>query len=124
MATLFRGYSTYGKRHGPFTLKDYDLAKQDITNHFYTRKGERLMNPNFGSIIWNLLFEPLDEGVIDTIKEDCQRIINLDPRFELDETRTFEHEHSLSVQLRLRYVPANKLEVLELTFDKQIEEAV
>ena len=124
MATLFRGYSTYGKRHGPFILKDYELAKQDITNHFYTRKGERLMNPNFGSIIWNLLFEPLDEGVIDTIKEDCQRIVNLDPRFELDETRTFEHEHSLSVQLRLRYVPANKLEVLKLTFDKQIEEAV
>ena len=124
MATLFRGYSTYGKRHGPFTLKDYDLAKQDITYHFYTRKGARLMNPNFGSIIWDLLFEPLDESVIDTITEDCQRIVNLDPRFELDETRTFEHEHSLSVQLRLRYVPANKLEVLELTFDKQIEEAV
>ena len=34
-----------------FSITDIELIKQDLFNHFYTRQGERLMNPTYGTII-------------------------------------------------------------------------
>jgi phage baseplate assembly protein W len=56
--TTYRGLSTLGQNK-KFRLTDIELVKRDLLNHFQIRKGEKLMNPNFGSIIWNMLFEPL-----------------------------------------------------------------
>ena len=50
MAT-FIGFSTDGKTKPPFSLVDLDLVKQDILNQLKTSKGERVMRPNYGSII-------------------------------------------------------------------------
>ncbi len=55
MAT-FIGYSSVDRKFGNFTLKDVELAKRDLLNHFYTRKGERLGEPEFGSIIQDMVF--------------------------------------------------------------------
>ena len=50
----YKGFSTVaGVKSNQ--LYDLDIIKQDLINHFYTRKGERVMNPDFGSIIWDLL---------------------------------------------------------------------
>ena len=58
MAVLFKGFSTVDKNRAPYTLTDTNLIKRDLLNHFYTKKGERVMRPNFGSIIWDMLMEP------------------------------------------------------------------
>ena len=62
MATIYKGFSTIN-RSKKFRTTDIDLVKQDLINHFSIRKGEKLMNPNFGSIVWSLLFEPMDEHI-------------------------------------------------------------
>jgi phage baseplate assembly protein W len=36
-------------------------AKDNLINLIMTKKGERVLNPNFGCDIWNLLFEPIDD---------------------------------------------------------------
>ena len=51
MATIFKGFSTVDKIRAPYSLFDQELIKRDLLNEFHTRKGERLMKPNFGSII-------------------------------------------------------------------------
>ena len=58
--TLFKGFSTV---QGPKTRKlhDIELAKQDLKNHFHTKRGERVMKPSFGSMIWQLMFEPWND---------------------------------------------------------------
>ena len=56
---MSKGFSTVSLDTENFSLYDLDLIKQDLINHFYVRQGERLMNPTFGTIIWDLLFEPL-----------------------------------------------------------------
>ena len=62
MAIIYKGFSTYN-RNKKFSITDLDLIKQDLFNHFNIRRGEKLMNPNFGTIVWDLLFEPLTEEV-------------------------------------------------------------
>ena len=80
---LFKGYSSVGKKIGSTQLFDLNLAKQDLMNHFYTRRGERLMEPTFGSIIPTLLFNPISNETEDLIVQDAQEIVDLDPRFTL-----------------------------------------
>ena len=47
----FQGFSTKTNQFFPDRLYDIDLAKQDLLNEIYTRKGERVMEPQFGSIV-------------------------------------------------------------------------
>ena len=54
-AFTYKGFSSQETKSN-FKLYDIDLVKQDIINHFYIRKGEKLMNPDFGTVIWDLLF--------------------------------------------------------------------
>ena len=57
----FQGFSTKTNQFYPQRLYDIELAKQDLLNEIYTRKGERVMEPEFGSIVWELLFDPIGE---------------------------------------------------------------
>ena len=44
--------------------RDESAIKQAIVNLLLTNKGERLMNPRYGSDIRSFLFEPLDLSLI------------------------------------------------------------
>ena len=52
----FKGFSSIGQTWGKLKIYDLDLAKRDLLNELYTRKGERLMAPQFGCIVWDVLF--------------------------------------------------------------------
>ena len=50
--------------------RDASAIKQAIVNLLLTNKGERLMNPDYGSDIRSYLFEPLDYGTASQIKRN------------------------------------------------------
>ena len=77
LSKTYRGVSSVGNPAGSFVLYDLALIKQDIINHFHVRQGERLERPEFGSIIWDLLFDPLTEDVKALIVQNVTQIINL-----------------------------------------------
>jgi phage baseplate assembly protein W len=66
--TTYRGISTI-QRAKKFSLTDFDLVKQDLINHFHIRKGQKLMDPNFGTIIWDMLYEPYTERSLHMIQD-------------------------------------------------------
>ena len=115
--TTYFGFSTYN-RIRKFNLTDFELVKQDLFNHFSIRKGEKLMNPKFGTIIWDLLFEPLTEEVRDLIVEDIKNVVNYDPRLQADDVVITEYDHGIQVELELRYVLTNESATLALQFDR------
>jgi phage baseplate assembly protein W len=119
MAT-FIGFSTDGKLKPPFNLVDLDLVKQDILNQLKTSKGERVMRPEYGSIIKESLMSPLDELTIRDIEDDCRRIVKSDPRVDLITMNVNTLEHTLRVEMYLQYKADLTEDVLIAEFDLEL----
>ena len=117
MAIIYKGFSTYN-RNKKFSITDLDLIKQDLFNHFNIRRGEKLMNPNFGTIVWDLLFEPLTEEVKKALSDDVRKIVNLDPRISVELIKIDQYEHGLAISLDLRAVQTNEIETMILAFNR------
>jgi len=105
-----------GRRTGTNTLEDKELAKRDLLNHFYTRKGERLGEPEFGSILPELVFEQLDQLTIRRADEDVRTIIGLDPRWNLIDYVIDTEQHDLVINVQLEYVSDLSREELVLRY--------
>jgi phage baseplate assembly protein W len=118
MAIMYRGFSTIGRTR-KFRLTDFELVKQDLINHFYIRKGEKLMNPDFGTIIWNVIHEPLTEDLKSVIVTDIKTIASYDPRLSIDNVVVTEYDQGIQIELQLRYLKTNQTNLLNLQFDNQ-----
>ncbi len=116
--SIYRGFSTIGMAK-QFRLTDFELVKQDLINNFYIRKGEKLMNPNVGTIIWNVLYEPFTDDLKRVITADITAIAGNDPRLSIDNVIVTEYETGLKIQLELRYLQTNQVNLLNLQFDNQ-----
>lgn len=117
--TRYKGFSTIDK-FKKFRVTDLDLIKRDLLNHFSIRKGEKLMNPEFGSIIWNTLFEPMTADVKAIIVEDIQRVVSYDPRVRIDNVLVDQFDYGLQIQLELTFLPDNLSDVLAIQFNRDL----
>lgn len=114
----YRGISTVDNIGNNFVKYDLALIKQDIINHFHIRQGEKLENPEFGTIIWDVLFEPLTDSLKEAIIKNVTDIINYDPRVSVDNVTIQTFESGIQIECALTYLPYNISESLRLTFDE------
>lgn len=108
--TYYKGISfNQYEKNKDILLKDVDIVKQDILNYIFTRRGERVMMPTYGSRIPDLLFEPMDDETLATIEEDVIEIINYDPRVEPInyEIEPLYDEKIVNIKIELFYVELN-----------------
>lgn len=115
---LFKGFSTVGRDFEDIALYDYELVRADLLNHFNIRKGEKLENPEVGTIIWDSIFEPNTQATSDAIIADVRSIIEQDPRVELESVDVDYFEHGLQVTMSVLYRQLNVQEQLSLNFDE------
>jgi len=114
----YKGFSSMSQDTASFSLYDLALIKQDLLNHFHIRKGERLEQPNFGTIIWDMIFEPLTDDTKQAIINDVESIINYDPRIRAQEVVITEYESGIIIECTLVYLPYYIIESLQLQFDQ------
>ena len=118
----YSGFSTVNPlSQKNFRLTDHELIKQDLLNSINTRRGTRLMLPREGCIVWELLFEPLTEQVVNQITENFTYIINADPRVSLKniDVTALEDENFLLVDIELLYVDTDQTDTMKVLFDRQ-----
>lgn len=119
---IYKGFSTVGKNRPPFIETDIELIKIDLMNHINTRKGERFMRPNFGSIIHELIMDPLDFMTKEAILNDLNEIIRSEPRVELLSPIIIEElDYGVRVEIELFFNQYDKSEILLMDFKRDLQ---
>jgi|TARA_Y100000289_G_scaffold57466_1_gene61912 phage baseplate assembly protein W len=114
---IYRGFASNNPNARNGVLYDADIIKQDIYNHFMTARGERVMMPEFGSVIWDYLYEPLDEQTKEIMLEDAKEIVGQDPRVELLEADISGFESGVIINLKLNILPQNMVQQMMIEFN-------
>jgi phage baseplate assembly protein W len=115
--TIYRGFSTLINQRKT-RIADYELAKQDLINHFHIRKGEKLHNPNFGSNLWSVVFDPLTATSKQAIIDDVKAIVSYDPRINVTDVTVVEYDQGIQIELDLEYVNSDFTDRIKLRFDQ------
>ena len=113
----FKGFSSKADKQS-FKVYDFECVKQDLINRLSVRKGERVENPEFGTIIYDCLFEPFTEALKDQILEDITQNLNVDPRINAQEIRVSQADYGIAIQATITYVPLDITEKLQFQFDE------
>ena len=113
----FKGFSSRAEQKN-FKLYDFEVAKQDLINRLSIRKGERVENTEFGTIIYDAIFEPFTDALKDDIIEDITANLNADPRISTEEILVSEADKGIAIQATITYVPLNITEKLRFNFDE------
>lgn len=116
---FYKGFSTvYDVKNTK--VYDKELVKQDLINIFNTKRGERVMNPEFGTIIWDSIFDPLTDELKEEIKLDIERILTSDPRLSPMAVNIVEKDYGLLLEITLMHVETDQTEIMALAFDRSI----
>jgi len=119
----YKGFSTINNNFGSSKLTDTDLIKRDLLNHFAIRKGEKLMNGDFGTSVRDLIMDPLTDDTKALLIQEINAVIENDPRVRSEGITLDEYENGLQVEMTLRYVTDNQVENLIVRFDRPDREA-
>ena len=86
-------------------MKDNSAVAQSIKGLLLTRRGERPFQPDLGSGLQNLLFEPMDYGSAALIKKEISDTLNrYEPRVSITRLYCFPDYGNNGYEVELEYV--------------------
>jgi phage baseplate assembly protein W len=121
MAT-FIGFNTIDQ-FKKFTLTDENLVIRNFLNALNIKKGELPGLPDYGTNIWNFIFDPQTPELQQAIETEIQRIVSEDPRLLVESMEFYPFNNGLRIEVSVQVVPNNDLERLVLFFDQNTNRA-
>jgi len=121
MAT-FIGFNTQDQ-FKKFTLLDAELVKRDLLNAFNIRQGQLPGRPEYGTALWDFLFENQTNETTQGIEKEIQRVAGGDPRLQIVSIEIFPQTNGILIQLELAIVPSTDTQRLAIFFDQQTRRA-
>lgn len=106
-----------------FTLLDFELIKRDLLNAFNIRQGQLPGRPQYGTMIWDYLFENQIESVQEGIIQEVQRVAGGDPRLIVNSINVYPQENGILIELELQAVAAPQSQLLSIFFNQQYRSA-
>jgi phage baseplate assembly protein W len=100
-----------------YTTKD--AIKNNLINYFLTNPGERPANPTFGAGLRVYIFNQINSGNLDFIKEDVQqKLINNFPNIIVNSVEVLGQEDYNTINIIIKYSIKNTgiNDELQLTF--------
>ena len=116
--TTFIGFNTIDQ-FKKFTLVDFELVKRDLLNAFNIRQGELPGRPQYGTIIWEYLFENQISELQQNIEQEIQRVCGGDPRITVTQLAVYPQNNGFLIQLEVVVRPTTTAEILSIFFDNQ-----
>ena len=118
----FIGFNTQGQ-YKKFTLTDAALVKRDLLNALNIRQGQLPGRPQYGTIIWDNLFENQSDALTNNMQNEIQRVAGGDPRLQIISVDVFPQENGVLLQIELQIVPSTEAERLRIFFDNETRTA-
>lgn len=97
-----------------YKLVDSQLVIRDLLNAFNIRRGEKVGQPSYGTILWDFIFEPNDLSTQERIKTEVTRIITSDPRILVNFISSFPQDNGILIEIEISVSPFNQAQVLSL----------
>ena len=98
----------------------FEQAKSNLRNLLLTKKGERIAQPDFGSGLQDLIFEPIDEEfeskLEDTITESVEYWLPYIIIEEIDVDMRDEFKDTNKVNVEIKFRVGETLELNSVTF--------
>jgi len=116
--STFIGFSTID-RNKTFTLVDFPLIKRDLLNAFNIRQGEIAGRPQYGTILWDFLFENQLPDTQQAIRDEIQRVAAGDPRLYIENINMFPQANGMLIELVLQTVATTNAEILSIFFNQE-----
>jgi phage baseplate assembly protein W len=98
----------------------FEQAKANLKNLLLTAKGERVMQPEFGTGLQSLLFEPMDDTFEDRLQDVITQTvsywlpyINIE---EIDVEMTDAMKDNHTARMTIQFTVGNTIETQEITF--------
>ena len=112
------GFNTQ-QQYKKFTLLDFELIKRDLLNAFNIRHGQLPGRPEYGTMIWDYLFENQVEAVEQGIVNEIQRVAGGDPRLYISDVNVYPQDNGMLIELQLQTVATGETELLSVFFNQQ-----
>tara|TARA_B100000941_G_scaffold30578_2_gene18103 strand:- start:22485 stop:22904 length:420 start_codon:yes stop_codon:yes gene_type:complete len=85
-------------------VKNENAIKQSIKNLVLTQKGEKLFQPELGSGVYELLFEPMDPFTADSIRDEIINTLGqYEPRISILEVDVEPNEDTNTFDVTVEY---------------------
>ena len=101
----------------------FEQAKSNLKNLLLTRKGERIMQPEFGSGLHSLLFEQIDSNFESNLQDVISESVNFWLPYitikEIDVEMTDELKDKNQVNISLKFTVGNTIDTEEVTLNVQ-----
>ena len=115
--TTFVGFNTQNQ-YKKFTLVDFELVKRDLLNAFNIRQGQLPGRPEYGTVLWNYLFENQVDAVQQGIVNEVQRVAGGDPRIFISNINVYPQENGMLIELEIQTVGGVDAEILNVFFNQ------
>lgn len=121
MATFY-GFNTIDQKK-KFTLTDFELVKRDFLNALNIQKGEKPGKPDYGTTLWQFIFDNQGPQFVDNIRTELQRVAGGDPRLFIQEIRMFPQDNGVRVEIDVQTKQSTEQQLLNVFFNAESNRA-
>lgn len=112
---------TFGKK---YRITDEQLVILDFVNALNIPQGQKVGQPEYGTLLWTFLFEPNTADVQFKLEQEIKRVAGLDPRIILNTVKAFPQENGILLEVELAIAPFNEPQTINVFFNQGLNRAI
>jgi phage baseplate assembly protein W len=106
-----------------FSLTDAELVIQNFINALNIRLGTKVGQPNYGTRLWDFIFEPNAPNTRRDIENEIRRVANQDPRMQLAELISYSYENGILIEIQVAVLPFNQPIAAKISLSRATQQA-
>lgn len=106
-----------------FKAVDQALVIQDFINALNIRQGEKVGQPQYGTTLWDFVFEPNTPDVQFSLENELSRVASLDPRIVLNSIQAYPQDNGILLEIEMAIQPFNEAQLLSVFLNSTTNKA-